>query len=433
MASYADRRISGGSKFPLLIIMIATLAGDLSPLAQPVGFSQRLTAPRIAPVPEQGRTEAQRQMLESRPDANVYKTLAHHPELFSRWSGFGRFLMNGSNLPARHREMLMLRMGWLCQSEYEWAQHARIATADAGMTDQEIRRIAEGPQAADWTDFERSLLRMVNELRYDAMVGDTTWRALRTEYSDRQIMEAVFTAAQYQLVSMALNSLGVQLDAGLRHRLPRDLPLPPLARPATGVRLSTPRIPPLSPGQWTAQQRELITPQIRADGSVLNIYATMIQHPGLYTPRASFGTYLRSETSLPPITRELLIMRTAFLIGAEYEWAHHVGYARAAGLMDQEIARIAAGPDAAGWREESQAVLRAADELRREAFITDGTWGILAQSYNVKQLIEIVFTVGGYTMTGLAINSFGIQIEPGYPAFPPSSRKGASSRGPQGE
>ncbi len=45
-------------------------------------------------------------------------------------------------------------------------------------------------------------------------------------------------------------------------------------------------------------------------------------------------------------------MRTAFLIGAEYEWAHHVEYARAAGLTDEEIARIAAGPDAAGWSEE---------------------------------------------------------------------------------
>ncbi|HKQ80166.1 MAG TPA: carboxymuconolactone decarboxylase family protein [Blastocatellia bacterium] len=403
--------------------------GSLAPQAQPRAFSQRLTKPRIAPVTEQERDEAQRQMLAARPDFNIYKTLARHPELYSRWSGLGRFLLNGSSLPARHREMLMLRMGWLCQSEYEWAQHARIATTSAGMTDQEIHCIAEGPTAQGWTDFERSLLRMVDELRYDAMVGDTTWRELRTEYSDQRMMEALFTAAQYQLVSMALNSLGVQLDPELRHRLPRDLPLPKPAGQATGARLATPRIPALSPEQWTPQQRELINPQIRADGSVLNLYATMIQHPLLHAPRASFGLYLRQETSLPPRTRELLIMRTAFLIGAEYEWAHHVGYAKAAGLTDGEIARIAAGPDAAGWNEDSRAVLRAADGLRREAFISDRTWAILAKRYNVKQLIEIVFTVGGYTMTGLAINSFGIQLEPGYPAFPRASRKSASSNG----
>jgi alkylhydroperoxidase family enzyme len=313
-------------------------------------------------------------------------------------------------------------MGWLCQSEYEWAQHARIATSTAGVTEEEVHRIAEGPKASGWTDFERSLLRMVDELRYDAMIGDTTWRALRTVYGDQQMMEALFTAAQYQLVSMALNSLGVQLDSGLRHRLPRDLPLPRLAGPATGARLSTPRITPLGPQQWTPQQRELISRQIQPDGTVPNLYATMIQHPRIYTPRQSFGTYLRSETSLPLRTRELLIMRTAFLIGAEYEWAHHVEYARAAGLTEVEIARIAAGPDAAGWSEEHSAVLRAVDELRREAFINDRTWTVLAKHYNTKQLIEIVFTVGGYTMTGLAINSFGIQVEPGYPGFPRNSK-----------
>src|SRR5262245_1474115 len=430
MPFYTDCGISRARKFLLygaVITTLAALSGRPAPHAQSGAFTPRLTKPRIAPVPEQERDETQRQMLASRPDYNVYKTLAHHPELFSRWSGLGRFVMNGSSLPARHREMLMLRMGWLCQSEYEWSQHARIATSAAGMTDQEILRIAEGPKAAGWTDFERALLRMVGELRYDATVGDSTWRALRAEYSDQQMMEAVFTAAQYQLVSMALNSFGVQLDPGLRHRLPRDLPLPSLGRRATVARLSTPRIPPLGPEQWTPQQREMIAPQIREGGSALNLYATMLQHPGLYTPRASFGTYLRSETSLPPRTRELLIMRTAFLIGAEYEWSHHVERSRAASLTDREIARIAAGPDAAGWSEESRAVLRAADELRREAFISDRTWVVLSKQYNIKQLIEIVFTVGGYTMTGLAIKSVGSQTEPGYPGFPRSIQKGASS------
>jgi len=123
----------------------------------------------------------------------------------------------------------------------------------------------------------------------------------------------------------------------------------------------------------------------------------------------------------------MLIMRTAFLIGAEYEWAHHVERARKAGLTDGEISRIAAGPDAGGWSEESRVVLRVADELRREAFISNSTWSVLAKRYDTKQLIEIVFTVGGYTMTGLAINSFGIQTEPGYPAFPRSKQKGAPS------
>lgn len=416
--NYRSRFVGKRLPFALIFITLLILTEPVAlPLVKSNRFSPRLTKPRISPLPLEGRSETQRQMLASRPDYNIYKTLAHHPELYSRWSGLGGFLLNGSSLPPRQREMLMLRMGWLCQSEYEWSQHARIATSSVGLTDEEVHRIAEGAQAKGWTDFERALLRFVDELRYEAMVSNATWRALRKTYSDMQIMEALFTAAQYQLVSMALNSLGVQLDPELRHRLPDDLPRPALARPVKIVRLSTPRISPLGREQWTAEQREMIAPHVRPDGSVSNLYATMLQHSRLFLPRQSFGTYLRSETSLPPRTRELLILRTAFLIGNQYEWAHHLEYARAAGLTDEEIGRISKGAAAVGWGDEPQAVLSAVDELRREAFITDRTWNQLAKYYNTRQLIELVFTVGGYTMTGLAINSFGIQLEPGFSGF----------------
>ena len=383
-------------------------------MAQTASFSPRLTTPRITPVPESERTEAQRRMLASRPDFNIYKTLAHNPELYARWSPLGGFLLNGTSIPARHRELVMLRMGWLCQSEYEWAQHARIATTAGVIKEAELHRIAVGVGAAEWTDFERTLVRMVDELRYDAIIGDATWKALRAQYSEQQVMEVLFTAAQYKLVSMALNSLGVQLDPDLQYRLPRDLPLPKVARPSKTARLKTPRISPLTREAWTTEQRELIAPQVEPDGTVMNTYSTIIRHPRLYPPRATFGLYLRRESSLPPKTREILIMRTAHLIGTQYEWAHHIEGARAAGLTDKDISRIADGPDAAGWNDEQRALLRATDDLRREAFITNNVWADLTKYYNTRQLIEIVYTVGGYTMTGLAINSFGIQLEPRY-------------------
>src|SRR5262249_18365380 len=160
------------------------------------------------------------------------------------------------------------------------------ATSNAGMTDQEVHRIAEGPKAMGWTDFERGLLRMADELRYNAMIGDATWRALRAEYSDQQMMEAVFTAAQYQLVSMVLHSPGVRVDPISRTGLSGTLPFPPVSAAAIGAGLSTQRNPPLGPEQWTPQQREMIAPQIRENGNALNLYATMLQHSGLYAPRA---------------------------------------------------------------------------------------------------------------------------------------------------
>ncbi len=394
---------------------------DLDASTAMTGFSPRLSEPRIQPTtkddPKLNATQVA--MLESRSDINLYKTLVHHVELYNRWSPLGRVLLNASTLPARDREIVMLRMGWLCQAEYEWAQHARIASADnIGMSAEEIHRIAADPDSESWTDFERTLMDMVDELRYDTMISDATWEKLRAKYTVEETMDALFTAAQYQLVSMVLNSIGIQLDPNLEYRLPTDVPAPALASTPSSPRLSTPRVPPLAVADLSEEQREIAAGQINEDGSFLNLYATLINHPQLYGPRYLFGSYLLRDSGLPAKTRELIIMRTGYLIRAKYEWSHHVPIAKEAGLTDEEIARIAEGPEAEGWSEEYAAVLMAVDQLRREAFITDDVWQTLEKYYDAKQLVEIIYTSGGYTMTGLAINSFGIQVEPGYPAFP---------------
>jgi alkylhydroperoxidase family enzyme len=215
-------------------------------------FSARLSTPRLDVVDTSNLTEAQRDMLGSRANLNIYRTLAHHVDLYNRWSPLGQVLLNGTSVSARHREMAMLRMGWLCQSPYEWSQHARIAKASAGMSDAEIRAIAAAPDGAGWSDIDRAVLRMADELRYDAMISDATWAELRKVYSDKQVMELLFTAAQYQLVSMALNTLGIQVEPEAVDFMPGDLPLPALAGRPSGMRPAEPRIAPITPGQVDA-------------------------------------------------------------------------------------------------------------------------------------------------------------------------------------
>ena len=268
------------------------------------GFTPRLTTPRLAPISAAHRTEAQRDMLANRGDLNIYKTLAWHPDLYNRWSPLGQFILNGSSIQPRHREMAMLRMGWLCQADYEWAQHARIAKQSAGLKDADIHAIAEGPGAKTWSTLDAAVLTMVDELRYQAMISDKTWAALRSGYSDQQIMELLFTAGQYQLVSMALNTLGVQDEPTVVDHLPSDVAKPATATRPTAARLPGPRIAPIAQPSFTLEQRAMIAPQIQPDGSVLNLYATMLNHPKLYTPRARFGSYLQRDSLLAPRTRE---------------------------------------------------------------------------------------------------------------------------------
>src|SRR5262245_1513902 len=181
-------------------------------------MSPRLTSPRIPPLDERDWPEETRETLgktaESGRVFNVFKTLARHPKLLKRWLVFANHVLFKSSLSPRHREILILRIGWLCRSEYEFAQHVVIGRR-AGLTDADIQRIVDGPGAAGWDPLEGALVRAADELRADAFVSDATWAALRARYTDEQLMDAVFTVGQYSLVSMGLNSLGVQLDPGL--------------------------------------------------------------------------------------------------------------------------------------------------------------------------------------------------------------------------
>ena len=145
---------------------------------------------------------------------NIFKTLTNHPALAKRWMVFANHILGKSTLSVRDREMLILRIGFLCQAGYEWGQHVAIAR-EAGMTDDEIRLCQSGPDTPDIAELDRLLLQATDELHADAHVSDETWQGLAAHYNTQQLMDIVFTVGQYNLVSMALNTFGVQLDEGL--------------------------------------------------------------------------------------------------------------------------------------------------------------------------------------------------------------------------
>lgn len=182
-----------------------------------------LNEPRIEPLPESEWDDETRELLEPQRRggrlANIFTTLAHHPKLLKRWLVFGNHILAKSTLPVRDREIAILRTAWLSQAEYEWGHHVAIGK-NAGLSEDEIRRITEGPDAAGWDGFQATLLRAVDELNANAFISNPTWNALAEHYNTQQLMDLVFTAGQYRLVSMALNTLGVQLEEGFE-RFPK--------------------------------------------------------------------------------------------------------------------------------------------------------------------------------------------------------------------
>ena len=178
----------------------------------------RLSTPRIRPLEADEWSDAARESMQPFVDSdavfNIFKTLTNHPDLMRRWMVFANHVLFKQTLALRERELLILRIGYLYQADYEWGQHVGIARR-AGMTDDEIRSAKTGPDTPGIPELDRLLLQATDELHADAFITDATWNALAVHLDTQQLMDVVFTVGQYTLVSMALNSLGVQLDEGL--------------------------------------------------------------------------------------------------------------------------------------------------------------------------------------------------------------------------
>lgn len=182
--------------------------------------------------------------------------------------------------------------------------------------------------------------------------------------------------------------------------------------------MTPPRIPPLPREGRDPRTEELLAGLRRPDGSDLNIFATLAHHPKLLKRWSAFGGTLLYGGRLSDRDRELLILRTAYLCRAHYEWGQHVAFAHAAGLDDDDVARIAAGPSGAGWSTEDADLLRAADELHADSRIGGDTWAALAARYDEQQLIEVCMVVGQYHLVAFTLGSLGVEPEPGLPEMP---------------
>jgi alkylhydroperoxidase family enzyme len=182
--------------------------------------SDRPTRPRIEPIDlddvtddELRATLAGALTLDGRP-LNIFGVLGHHPKLLKRFNLLGGFILNKGLLPERERELVILRVGWNAQAVYEFGQHTVIGMR-SGLTDREIAALTTPPDDHDWSDDDRALIALADDLAADDCVSDETWRRLGERWSDAELVELLVVAGFYRLVSGFLNSAGVQLDDGV--------------------------------------------------------------------------------------------------------------------------------------------------------------------------------------------------------------------------
>ena len=178
----------------------------------------------------------------------------------------------------------------------------------------------------------------------------------------------------------------------------------------TYTRLTVPRVSPIDPADYTDEQRVAV-----GSGPTNENMRTALYEPELGRRWWSWLPFVwnssaRGNAAIPPREKELVILRVNWLCHDDWVWGRHVPIAKREGRTDEEIARIPSGPDMPGWSDDDAALLRAADELHENAFISDSTWSKLAARYNESQMLDLIFTVGNYHTNAFFTNSVGMPL-----------------------
>lgn len=169
------------------------------------------------------------------------------------------------------------------------------------------------------------------------------------------------------------------------------------------------RIPPLPAGQWDDAVHgalRMMPEERRNPAAAGNAIATFVNHPELTRPYLTFSFYLLTRSTLPARLRELAVLRVAHLTECAYEWDEHVRMGRDEGLTDDDIVALTRGEAADAF---DRTVLTAVDELVGTTRIGDRTWAALGERMNTRELMDFVFTIGGYHMLAMALNTFGVE------------------------
>jgi 4-carboxymuconolactone decarboxylase len=169
------------------------------------------------------------------------------------------------------------------------------------------------------------------------------------------------------------------------------------------------RVAPLPAGEWDEAVHaalRMMPEERRNPVAAGNAIATFVNHPDLTRSYLTFSFYLLTRSTLAPRLRELAVLRIAHLTSCAYEWDEHVTIGKNTGLSDDDIAALQHGEAA---DEFDRTVLTAVDELVETTRITDETWAALGERMDKRQLMDFVFTIGGYHMLAMALNTFGVE------------------------
>ncbi len=150
---------------------------------------------------------------------NLYRQLANHPKVIAAWNEFARTLRHDSRTPRALRELMILRGAQLMRSEYEWAQHLKMARK-AGVREAQIGALEHWRGSAEFTDKEKAVLGLAEAVTLGHVPDDAYAEAMR-HFDHQDYVELAVTAAFYAMVGRVLDAMHVQLEDDFKDYKPK--------------------------------------------------------------------------------------------------------------------------------------------------------------------------------------------------------------------
>lgn len=173
---------------------------------------------------------------------------------------------------------------------------------------------------------------------------------------------------------------------------------------------SVSRLPPL-PDSSDPSLRELFDDTRRRGGHVLNLHLTLGHAPKMALARRATANAIRYDAVTPRLLRELAIVRTAQIVGSDYELNQHIPMALAAGLTRAQLDGVAGWRGNALFDERQRALLAYVEQVAGGGDVDDATFDAFARFFTPQEIVEITITVASYYGTGLVTKALRIEVE----------------------
>jgi alkylhydroperoxidase family enzyme len=143
---------------------------------------------------------------------NLYRVAAHATDILPHFLRLGNSLLSRTELSPKLRELAILRVAKLDNSEYEWAQHYPVAL-EAGVTEEQTRAVSNWNSSEVFNAEERAVLQYVDEVTRNVQVEEGTFKSLAEHLNERCIVELTLSIGYWGMVARLLVPLQVEIDA----------------------------------------------------------------------------------------------------------------------------------------------------------------------------------------------------------------------------